>query len=198
MRGWTVNVDPGLLAAENGLGERALNLLDHKLFDVCHVVPALALKQLKQITIWMDLDDPRVQGGVYHPSREWLESNDYNPQLAKSIQFGNAENFISWSFTQPWMVMHELAHAYHHQFLGYDDERIESAYDAAKESKRYEQVLHSGGERKRAYGLNNSKEYFAELTEAYFGANDFYPFVQVEVAQFDEQAFKVLGEVWGK
>ena len=52
------------------------------------------------------------------------------------------------------------------------------------------------GRRERHYALNNPKEYFAETTEAFFGVNDFYPFVRAELKEFDPAMFELLGEVW--
>ena len=49
----------------------------------------------------------------------------------------------------------------------------------------------------RAYALNNEREYFAELTEAFFGRNDYYPFVATDLAEYDPQGYAVLRQVWG-
>ncbi len=98
------------------------------------------------------------------------------------------------------MVLHELAHGYHDRFLedGYDDPRIVAAYQRAVERKGYESVLCCNGSMARAYAANNAQEYFAELTEAWFGTNDFYPFVRAEVIQHDPEAAKLLEELWGR
>ena len=45
--------------------------------------------------------------------------------------------------------------------------------------------------------MSNEKEYFAEGTEAYFGANDFYPFVRGELKEHDPGFYEVLKEIWG-
>ena len=50
--------------------------------------------------------------------------------------------------------------------------------------------------RERAYGMNNPQEYFAELTEAYFGTNDFYPFVKPELAEHDAQGYAAIESLW--
>ena len=51
---------------------------------------------------------------------------------------------------QPSMVLHELAHAYHHQFLGYDYKPIKEAYTQAVNSGIYESVKHANGKMRRA------------------------------------------------
>ena len=40
-------------------------------------------------------------------------------------------------------------------------------------------------------------EYFAELTEAFFSRNDFYPFTREELHQHDLQMEKLLAKLWG-
>jgi len=42
--------------------------------------------------------------------------------------------------------------------------------------------------------MTNAKEYFAESTEAWFGVNDFYPFVRAELKQFDPEMHALLLE----
>jgi hypothetical protein len=44
----------------------------------------------------------------------------------------------------------------------------------------------------------NHKEYFAETTEAFFGRNDFEPFDQAALREFDPDMFHLLKTIWGK
>jgi hypothetical protein len=81
--------------------------------------------------------------------------------------------------------------------LGYDNADIKAAYKAAKESGKYEKVLYFNGQSKKHYAMNNDQEYFAESTEAFFGTNDFYPFVRPELKEFDPQMYGVVKRVWG-
>jgi hypothetical protein len=196
VRGWTVLVNKQLLAADPQLAAECLALLDTKLYDVTRVVPAKALEKIRAVTLWLENDDPKFPGGVYHPSREWLAQNGVNPDKAKGVEFGNASHLLSWSLDQPNLVLHELAHAYHDQVLGYDNPEIAGAYQAAKESKKYEGVLRISGQVEKAYAMNNDQEYFAELSEAYFGTNDYYPFVRAEVQKADPKMYEVLRKVW--
>ena len=196
VQGWTVRVHPDLCAEGSELGPAVLELLDFKLAEAERLLPAKAVEQLKSVVIWMELDYEGVPGGVYHPSREWLVNNGYSPELARCVQFGNAENFLSWTRAQPFMVVHELSHAYHHQVIGYEDEAVARAYERARDSGEYDAVLRYGGAREKAYGMNNRQEYFAELSEAYFGTNDFYPFVRPELAEHDPEGMAAIEAAW--
>jgi hypothetical protein len=44
--------------------------------------------------------------------------------------------------------------------------------------------------------MNNTKEYFAETTEAFFGTNDFYPFVRAELKQLDPEVYRLHKKLW--
>ena len=45
--------------------------------------------------------------------------------------------------------------------------------------------------------MENDQEYFAELSEAFFGTNDFYPFVRAELREHDAEAYRAVKELWG-
>ena len=95
------------------------------------------------------------------------------------------------------MILHELAHGYHHLFLGDDFAGITDCFNHAKSAGLYDSVLRSNGHHERHYAMNNAKEYFAEMTEAFFGTNDFYPFVRAELKEHDPQMYALECEVWG-
>ena len=228
VEGWKVYVHNRLLEGEKkALGDETLKVLAAHLYDVSRMVPRPAIDRLREVRIWLEADNPKVKCACYHPSRGWLEKNGFNPEKAKCIEIGNPVNFLGWTHHQRAMVLHELAHAYHHQVLGYDQPDIRAAYKKAmvlhelahayhhqvlgydqpdikaafkkaQDAKSYESVLYYDGSKKRAYGMNNDQEYFAELTEGYFGTNDIFPFVRAEVKEHDPQMFEVLKKVWGR
>lgn len=193
--GWRVWVPRRLLEPQAVVGRQALDLLRHQLQQISLQLPAPQVEKLRQVPIWLD-DDPQDHRSQYHPSREWLSENGYNPDRARSVDLCDAAHFIQQYRHQPAMVLHELAHAYHHQVLTYEDERIQFAFQQATESGRYESVLRISGEQVRHYALSNEKEYFAECTEAFFSTNDFYPFVRAELKRHDPAMYRLLEEIW--
>ena len=196
VEGWTVRVNNDLLTSHKAVGEEALKLLAAKLYQLNRTVPPKALAALHDVHIWLERDNPGFTCAVYHPSAKWLETNGFDPAKAQCVEIANAKRFLSLSRQEPAMVLHELAHAYHHQVLGHGHRQIAAAYRRAVESQSYEKVLHFSGKTKRAYALKNKLEYFAELSEAYFGTNDFYPFVRAEIMKHDPVMFQLLGKVW--
>jgi Mlc titration factor MtfA (ptsG expression regulator) len=96
----------------------------------------------------------------------------------------------------PWVVLHELAHAYHDQVLGFDNPRVREAYEAFKKSGHGDKALLYDGRRVKHYGLNNPMEFFAEMTEAYFGLNDFFPFTRAELMENEPAIYQLMADIW--
>ena len=58
-------------------------------------------------------------------------------------------------------------------------------------------MLHINGKKTQHYALTNEKEFFAEMTEAYFGQNDFYPFNRAELKRDEPELYELLTKIWG-
>jgi hypothetical protein len=198
IEGWEVLVNKRLLAKEQAeLCDETLKLLGDHLYRITRVVPAEAVAKLRKVPIWVELAHPRHPCMCYHVSAGWLREHAMNPQKAGAVEIANARTFLAWTHEQPWMVLHELAHAYHHQVLGFDHAEVKACYERAVSSRSYESVLHVNGRKVRHYALTNDHEYFAEATEAFFGTNDFFPFVRAELRQHDPAMYELLEKVWG-
>ncbi len=200
VEGWTVAVDPQLLSGQHkALGDDALKALANHLQRITYIVPEDRLAKLKKLRIWIELEHPELKSMQYHPDRGWLLAHQYDPRLAKHVHIPQARHLIdrhTWA-KHPYVILHELAHAYHDQVLSFDNPKLIEVFDAAKGQGIYEDVLLYTGKRVKHYGLTNHKEYFAESTEAYFGMNDFYPFVRAELNEHDPAMFALLQEIWG-
>jgi hypothetical protein len=173
--------------------------LQHQLYQIARRVPAEAVKKLRKVRIWVEEKEKNTPCMAYHPDVAWLRGRGVNPEKQGCVELANARNFLDWTLEQPWMVLHELSHAYHHRFLedGFKNARVKAAYERAMKSKIYEKVLRFNGRDERAYAATNPMEYFAEATEAFFGTNDFYPFVRPELKRHDPVAYELLSEIWG-
>lgn len=200
IEGWTVHVDDRLLGGEGkDLGERAMALLDEHLKKIVGVVPKDKVARLKEVHIWLDLSHGGLRSAQYHPSKGWLLANGYDLALARCVHIPDAKDFVSprLQHDQPWTVLHELAHAYHDQVLGFEEPRILAAWKKFVASGKYESVKHVSGRMVRHYGLTDQKEFFAEMSESYFGKNDFFPFDREELKREEPEIFGLLQEIWG-
>ena len=200
IEGWNVRIDDRLLNGDGAeTGERAIKLLTARLFLISLVVPEKPLAALRNVTIQLDLTHGALRIMQYHPSAGWLKEHGYSEQLARCVHIPDAKEFLSpfENHRQPWAVLHELAHAYHDQVLGFDDARIRAAYEKFRDGGKYKSVLTSPGPMREHYALTNEKEFFSEMTECYFGTNDFYPFVAGELKQAEPDIFNLLRDIWG-
>jgi hypothetical protein len=198
LRGWTLKVNKRLLDRKHDeVRGQALELLDDHLYRITRVIPAEALAKLRAVPIWVELAHPRHPCMCYHVSRQWLREHQMNPDKAGGVEIANVRSFLSWTHDQPWMVLHELAHAYHHQVLTFEHAEVRACHEEAIRNKLYDSVLHINGSKRKHYACTNPMEYFAEMTEAYFGTNDFYPFVRAELKQVDPRMYALLEKLWG-
>jgi dipeptidyl-peptidase-4 len=201
VEGWKVHIEPALLAGEHAEeGARALAMLANHLQRIKILVPAEPLARLQQIGIWIEHSHPQLKAMQYHPSRQWLIDHGHDPRLARQVHITQARALLSREqmLKHPAVILHELAHGYHDQVLGFDHPDVIAAFERAKAAHIYEEVLLYTGKTVRHYGLTNPKEYFAEGTEAYFYRNDFYPFVRAELERHDPLLYELLGKTWGE
>lgn len=199
IEGWDVVINRKLLADQPVLAERTLTLLKFQLYQVARRLPGEAVEQVRKIRIWVEENEPHHPCMAYHPDAGWLRRHDMNPEKARCVEIANARKFLAWTFDQPWMVLHELAHGYHDQVLerGFGNAEVKAAFERATEAGLYQSVLRIGGKEEKAYATTNPMEYFAEATEAFFGTNDFYPFVRAELARHDPEMNTLLAKLWG-
>jgi hypothetical protein len=200
IEGWTIHIDPQLLAGEHSKeGARALKMLASHLQRIAILLPEDRLAEIQKVEIWIEHRHPELGPMQYHPDRGWLVSHGHDPRLTKKVHITRAAALLSRQqiIKHPAVVLHELAHGYHDQHLGFDEPRILKAYKQAMEAGNYEKVLLYTGKKVRHYGATNHKEYFAEATEAYFYRNDFYPFVRAELKEHDPGMHDLLVEIWG-
>lgn len=199
VEGWTVWVADDL-QADPLLKQQVIDRLATKLGEARLVLPAHVYEGLRQGTgFWIEKESPHWPAPVYHPSAEWLREHGMDPSRAKHIEIGNARNFLEWMAEQPAIVIHELTHAFHDKLLpgGWGNATVLEAYQKAVDSGRYEQVSHVNGGLGRAYALTSATEYFAELSEAYFWRNDYYPFVRWDIEEHDPFIYPLLPLLWG-
>jgi len=197
LHGWTVHVDPALIGPTRR--DPALSMLANHLERISLLVQGERLERLRGLELWIDEAHSGLGGMQYHPGRRWLVKNGHDPRLHKMVHIPQAAELLSRAqlLKHPAVILHELAHAYHDQVLGFDDPRILEAFQAAKERGSYEKVLSHRGQQVRHYALTDHKEYFAEGTEAYLYRNDFHPFVAAELESFDPALYALLVDIWG-
>lgn len=196
--GWNIYVSSDL-ADQPDLDQRAMRMLEMQLRQIEFLVPPPAVEKLRTVKIWIQGNNPTVKTCCFHPDIHWLNENGVNPDKCDSVDIPDAQNMLNEYDRQPMLVLHELAHAYHHLFLenGFENAEVKDTYHHAMEAGRYQSVLNFFQITDKAYAATNQQEYFAELTECYFGENDFFPFVRTEFRNYDPEGLKMIESVWG-
>ena len=199
LSGWPLIVHRDLIEQEPELWNEVKNELVHQFHQVVRRVPAPAVEKLKLVSIWVELGEKANGSLVYHPNRNWLLNHNMHPDKAKCVEIANARRFMTSSIPQPYVILHELAHAWHDQQLtgGHGNSEIALTHARAKQRGLYGMVMHINVPTRQSYAAKNPMEYFAESSEAFFGTNDFYPFVRAELKQYDLEMYELLVRLWG-
>lgn len=198
IQGFHVLVNKELLEHKSEADE-VLGELSAQLEKVVKTVPPKPLGRLRKVRFWVERDLVPNKAAVFRVSAEGLLKRGDNPAKAGGVEIANARNFVNWSHQwQPWAALHELAHAYQFHVLGYNNQAVLGAYRQAMNRKLYAKVRFADGGEKEGYAATNEHEYFAELSEAYFGKNDFYPFTRDELKTYDPVGYRLMEQVWGR
>ncbi|MBK1832245.1 hypothetical protein JIN77_16015 [Verrucomicrobiaceae bacterium R5-34] len=199
IEGWTIRVDTQLLAPERKeKTERILAKLKMRLSEIKVVMPEPHLSGMQQVPIVLELAHSELSAMQYHPGADWLKKKGYDETLVHCVHVPVAEVMLKHRYIvdMPWVILHELSHAYHHQVIGFDEPRIIAAYKKFVASGHGKNCLVITGKRTDHYALTNHKEFFAEMTEAYFGTNDFYPFNRAELMDAEPEIYQLMKTIW--
>ena len=207
IRGWTLYVEE-TVGRDAQLVNDIRSTLEERLGYIEQTVPKKVLPFLKSIPIWVSNEPtyPLREGerGVipFHRSPGWLRAHEMNPHMAPGVHFINPDPIMYehrvFEFA-PETMLHELAHAYHNIELGLENPMVKGSYEQAIADGLYQRVPERGaGDRMvQAYAATNQEEYFAELSEAYFGTNDWFPRNRAELLEYDPRGHAMIQAVWG-
>lgn len=190
---WQVFIDQALDPATEP-AQSALASIARMLHEVEIGLPAAALMQVRQTPIF--LLEHAGPSSMFHRDPDWLIAHGRTVEMLNGIEVSDASVFIETSKVQPGAILHELAHAYYIRLSDKQRAEIDMAYRQAMASVGYRQVKRHDGSVTDAYARSNAAEYFAELTEAYFSRNDFYPFTRSELATYDPNGERLIARLW--
>jgi len=175
-----------------------LHILNKKLYEIKTLLTPSIYSTLTNVAIWLEVKKITTGSSVwYHSSKGWLKANGYPEILEKSIEIKNMENFNVWSLnTQPYSLLHELAHAFHDIQPIEIKQAIANRFKVVMDLKLYDSVTYANGNKTKHYATNSEFEFFAELTEAYFGKNDYFPFNRTELMNYDKESGMLIKKVW--
>jgi hypothetical protein len=178
----------------------ALERITEQLKQVEQVAPKLYASTHGKVRIWITDDNCERSATGYNPSAEWLTQHGHDAALAEGIEIINVKHFLAWSVPgdQPMMVLHELVHFYQDHVTDEVDADIDNTFNKVVASGKYQSVRYHSldGPLMKAYALSNSMEYLAEISEAYFGINDYFPFNREQLKAYDPDGYALLQRIW--
>lgn len=193
IEGWKVLISPDI-GFDPETRDRLLAIVTEQLKQVGTTVPPAALAKIKHTRLWIEPASDSGQIGRYYADVNSIDEEGLNPDKAFGVEV--TTDGLEETDLNPSLILHELAHAYYEQVLAFDVGPIGQAFEAAQASGKYDSVDVADGEISRAYALVDQGEFFAELTEAYYGRNDFFPFNRAELEAFDAASAKAIREAW--
>lgn len=188
----------------------AVRYMKEDIDHIVSIIPEEALNVMRKNPIWMEKNNTANSSAAwYHTWAGYPESIGDLKEKGKCVEITNYSNYISWTDqNQPLMVLHELCHLYHDQGLGGDrNQTINEAYQNAKENGLYAEGWYRYNVNQTSqsqwtkvtdvYCMVTVWEYFAEMCEAYWGENDYYPFNYNQLKEHDPMGFAMMESIWG-
>lgn len=171
--------------------DNAYRYLGKVLDEMETVFPAPALKRMQEKDLWLTTGGDRPVIG--YDTKEGERNG--------CIVINDIAEFYRQSIAnRPFLLTHYLALQYADRFLRPYDEVLDVAWQKAVRSGIYESVDYFDGKKvvtARADALADKYAYFAELSEAYWGKNDFFPFDYHDMEAFDPAGFQLMETIWG-
>jgi hypothetical protein len=204
IQGFTVLVSAETVkhANDKAYERKPLEVLELELTRMVRMMPASAVKVLRQVPIWAEWDEQRAMSNgraenalaVYQGGHQlsMLLPGD-NPLKAKSVVIYRLKSLTEEH--QPkresgrCVLLHEMAHGVHIELLGANNEYVKAIYKQAMERRLYDSKM---------YASTNELEFFAELTCAYYGQFQHYPHNRTELKKHDRATYDFMVTVWGK
>jgi hypothetical protein len=208
IEGFTVLISDKVFEANVDKYERKpLDVLELELKKIVDLMSPRAIKALQNVAVWVewneiDKNSPGAVAKYYGGSGVWVLEQGKNPLKNNNIEIMTMRRLTEVhqpkSKFQQCVLLHEMAHAVHHQLFTYDDPLIKAAYKQAMDRGLYASVKSVTGKTGKAYAATSFKEYFAELTCAFLDKGTYFPFTRDELKEYDPTGFKLMETVWSK
>ncbi|MCY2929282.1 MAG: hypothetical protein NTV86_07245 [Planctomycetota bacterium] len=201
IEGWTVLVNPDFAEYHPAECADVLAEVEAQLYRIRQAVPADKLRILQETRLWIERESVHESAAVFHPYPQWLTANNLNADKLDGIELCNAGKFLALARDgAPWILFHELSHAYDWKLYRYENPAILAGWKAfvARGDKggRLKDVLHFNGAVEPHNARSSATEFFAEFSATWFGRNEMYPFVRAELEKEDPDTAALIREVW--
>jgi len=202
--GFTLLVHDKVLDSKNSemFKFKPLEVLDMELKMISAVLSPKPLALLRNILIWVEWDEQLAmsngrQGNAlavyYGGTQRQLLREGTQPLKANSVVVLRMKSLTKEHQpefdTKRCVLLHEIAHAIHHQLIGYENPTVKQTYKLAMERNLYDRT---------SYAATNDHEYFAEMSCAYLHRLDYFPHTREDLKKHDKAGFALMENLWGK
>jgi len=162
---------------------RILDDLDMDLRQCLRILPRSTHGLIRRTNIWVNntyyygpsTKPKNVNHSTAHHDKGWLLWARDKIEKAPGIEIYNCFDYrkMRWHWNGSGLLLHELCHIIHQFCLGLDNESVQEAYQQAKDCGLYDSVMRRDWaglevDQDMSYALINQKEFFAELSVAYW------------------------------
>ena len=194
LSGWHIKVNLSLLENNKTVTNQTMDFLASELTTIAMTVPPDALNFLRDIPIW--LEQP-TKGNVtiqYHHDAGWLKDNGYDPRKLGAMEIA-AVDFFNRKGKDTLVLLPAFAFAYVFRVMGNHNKTMYNAYENAKLTELYTLQDYTNKDDKR-FRMRNAENYFAVVSQAYFGALNDTPHNRKELETYDPVGYKMVEELW--
>lgn len=136
----------------------------------------------------------------FHCGYHWLKENGNLPDLkCNSIEMYGCEKYLANRNHHGkiddkccWQLCQKLAHSFHWHLTHYKPSEVDTVFQNAIASGKYNSINHMNGSMKKPYAAENAVNYFASLFTAYFTHNEHYPFTKQDIQQYDPEGYDLV------
>ena len=181
---------------------KPLEVLQIELGMIVRDLPPRYVTNLRTIPIWVEWDmkkhedaEGRSAVAVYHPGNTAKVRYRYDT-LESAVKANCVDIVFMKSLTAEHqgeqhrcVLLHEFSHAAHHHCIpdGEENRIVKGAYAHAMSQGLY----------KDQYAATNEREYFAEISCAYFGHLHYEPHTRAELQKYDPVGYQMMEATWG-
>jgi hypothetical protein len=194
LAGWHVKVNQVLLDNNRTIAAQTMDFIASELRAVSASLPAEPVNFMKDIPIWLEQSTKNKEAIQYHRDVKWLKKNGYDPKKEGAIEI-TAVDFLNRKGKDTLVLLPMLAFGYSFRVLGGHNKTIQDAYESAKLAELYTLQDYIIKDNKR-FRLRDAEQYFAVLTQAYFGTLNDMPHNRKELQIYDPKGYAMVEELW--
>jgi len=178
---------------KNAKYTQGLDRIKKDIESLNHLVPQKTLSLWATDTIWVDTAETTI----------FYQKSNLKNNLSAKIIISNPSTYLQKvTDIHPAYLLHHIALLHFDKYLGINSKNDFTKHYYSIKAQKYTSVYKTNGtkliQNQKPDASISVEKYFAELSEAYFIENDFYPFDYQDLKRYDNSAFLTLENIYGQ